>query len=142
MKFKVDSNISSTDSCDCVKYSIGIQNILNVLNNANIEYQMEYSVPGELEGDSYCFDFALFKDNQLVYLIEFDEEQHYKNSIGYMNKYQEEDKKKNKWALSHGIPLVRIPYWERDNINLGMLISSQYLVGNKTVLCKPASSIG
>lgn len=33
----------------------------------------------------------------------------------------ERDKVKNEYALSHGIPLVRIPYWERDNITLEML---------------------
>lgn len=35
---------------------------------------------------------------------------------------QERDHRKNQWCLSHNIPLVRIPYWERDNITLEMLM--------------------
>ena len=94
---------------------------------------MEYSIPGEYEGYPYRFDFALFKDNKLVRLIEFDGEQHYKSGNGYINnenlqKRQERDKRKNEWALAHNIPLVRIPYWERDKITLEMILGSTYEV--------------
>jgi len=37
------------------------------------------------------------------------------------------DSQKNKYALEHDIDLVRIPYWERDNINLNMILGDQYL---------------
>ena len=135
-KCEVDSNNLTTlhtYSCGCVKYSIGVQNILNILKDANILYNMEYSIPGEYEGYPYRFDFALFKDDKLIRLIEFDGEQHYKSSSGYMNnenlqKRQERDKKKNEWALAHNIPLVRIPYWERDKITLDMILGSIYEV--------------
>ena len=135
-KCEVDSNNLTTlhtYSCGCVKYSIGVQNILNILKDANILYNMEYSIPGEYEGYPYRFDFALFKDDKLIRLIEFDGEQHYKSSSGYMNnenlqKRQERDKKKNEWALAHNIPLVRIPYWERDKITLDMILGSTYEV--------------
>ena len=29
---------------------------------------------------------------------------------------------KDEYAIAHNIPLIRIPYWERDNISLEMLI--------------------
>ena len=29
-------------------------------------------------------------------------------------------------AKELGIPLIRIPYWERDNINLELLLSNKY----------------
>ena len=35
---------------------------------------------------------------------------------------------KFEWAAAHNIPLVRIPYCERDNITLDMLLGDQYLV--------------
>ena len=35
---------------------------------------------------------------------------------------------KNEYALSHNIPLVRIPYWERDNITLEMILEDKYLI--------------
>ena len=41
---------------------------------------------------------------------------------------QNRDKRKNQWAKEHNIPLVRIPYWERDKITLEMIMSDQYLI--------------
>ena len=41
---------------------------------------------------------------------------------------QERDRIKNDYALSHNIPLVRIPYWERDKITLEMILGSTYEV--------------
>lgn len=35
---------------------------------------------------------------------------------------------KNEWAAAHNIPLVRIPYTERDNITLDMLLGDRFLV--------------
>lgn len=37
---------------------------------------------------------------------------------------------KNEWAKEHNIPLVRIPYWERDKITLDMILGDKYLVPN------------
>ena len=133
---QVDSNnLTSlhTYSCGCIKYSIGVQNILNILEKNNILYKMEYSIPGEYESYPYRFDFAIINDNIVIRLIEFDGEQHYRANGGYMaaetlEKRQQRDKVKNEYALSHNIPLVRIPYWERDNITLEMLMSPQYEV--------------
>ena len=87
------------------------------------------------EGSKYRFDFALFDKNHNVFkLIEFDGEQHYENNIknsGWNNyqKYEytlQNDLQKNKLAKELGIPLIRIPYWERDNINLELLLSNKY----------------
>ena len=36
---------------------------------------------------------------------------------------------RNQWAAAHNIPLVRIPYWEKDNITLEMLLGDKYLMG-------------
>ena len=83
------------------------------------------------------FDFALFNSvNQICRLIEFDGEQHYESNIknSGWNTYQkyeytyQNDQKKNKIAKDNNIPLVRIPYWERDNITLEMLLGDQYLI--------------
>ena len=45
---------------------------------------------------------------------------------------QEQRKKrdilKNNYALLHNIPLYRIPYWEKNNITLDMIMGDQYLV--------------
>ena len=132
---EVDSNNLTTlhtYSCGCIKYSIGVQNILQLLKINNISYQLEYSIPGEFEGCPYRFDFAIFDNNNLTRFIEFDGEQHYRETSGYMSENlklrQGRDKVKNEYALSHNIPLVRIPYWERDNITLEMILGSTYEV--------------
>lgn len=72
---------------------------------------------------------------QTCFLDKYEEngEQHYRVSGGWNNsdsllKTQKHDKEKNQYALSHNIPLVRIPYWERDNINLEMILGDKYLI--------------
>ena len=78
----------------------------------------------------------LDKDNNIYRLIEFDGEQHYEQNIknsgwNTYEKYQytlKNDLKKNQIAKDNNIPLVRIPYWERDNITLKLLLEDKYLI--------------
>lgn len=118
-------------SCGCVNYSIGEKNIKAILDQANISYIKEYTC-SDLHRKR--FDFAILENNKIVRFIEFDGEQHYKDSRGTWDKddsleqRQKRDQEKNEYALSNNIPLVRIPYWERDNITLEMIFSSKYEV--------------
>lgn len=122
--------LEKTLGCGCQK-SIGEFNIIQILQNNNIKYIKEYSFPQSL----LRFDFALIdENNNILRLIEFDGEQHYEQNVknsgwNTYQKYQytlEHDLQKNQLALSHHIPLVRIPYWERDNITLKMLFDKKY----------------
>ena len=100
------------------------KNIQTILQENNIEYKKEYVIK---EIGNLRFDFAIIKNNKVVRLIEFDGIQHYSNKSGVWNTKdslehrQERDNRKNKWAFENNIPLIRIPYWERDNITLEML---------------------
>lgn len=122
-----------TKSCGCITYSIGEQNIASILDKHQIRYIKEYTCS---ELNRKRFDFAILEGNQIIRFIEFDGEQHFKSNRGTWDKEdtlenrQERDKEKNNYALSHNIPLVRIPYWERDNINLEMIMGNKYLVNN------------
>ena len=123
-----------TKSCGCINYSIGEKNIQTILQENNIEYKKEYTVK---EIGNLRFDFAIFKNNKVIRLIEFDGIQHFTSRTGVWNdtqdslqKRQERDNRKNQWALQNNIPLVRIPYWERDKITLEMLFSQTYEVSN------------
>lgn len=120
-------------SCGCIKQSIGEKHIEDILKNNNINYKKEYTIK---ELNYKRFDFAIKdNDNNIIRLIEFDGRQHYninnifntKNSYSF-EEIQNHDKEKNDYALSYNIPLVRIPYWERDNITLEMIMGDQYLV--------------
>ena len=121
----------NTSSCGCINYSIGENNIKEILKNNNIDYCAQFTKP---ELNLKKFDFAILENNQITRLIEFDGQQHYNDISGIWNSpesledIQQRDKEKNKWAKEHNIPLVRIPYWERDNITLDMIMGDQYLV--------------
>lgn len=71
------------------------------------------------------FDFAIFENNSLKYLIEFQGRQHYEegefsNAIPLKIR-QERDKKKNEYCKNHNIPLIIIPYWDYQNIDMNYL---------------------
>ena len=117
-----------TQSCGCYKgRSIGEENIAQILREHNIEYNRGYNFP---EYRHRYFDFYLPRYNRL---IEFDGIQHFKEveiweSHDNLSSRQSRDKEKNIYALEHNIELIRIPYWERDQITLDMLLGDQYLI--------------
>lgn len=120
----------NTISCGCKKFSKGELIIKNILDQNNINYINEYQ-PVELQGKR--FDFAILNENNLVQrLIEFDGIQHfqswYQEDKDSLEERQKRDQLKNNWAKNKNIPLVRIPYWELENINKEMLFSDKYLI--------------
>lgn len=123
--------LDRTFSCGCQK-SIGEFNITTVLESNNIKYKKEYQFPNS----NYRFDFLIFMNDKPFRLIEFDGEQHYSeniknsgwNTIEHYNKTVERDNNKNLLSQQYSLPLVRIPYWERNNITLEMLLGDQYLI--------------
>ena len=64
------------------------------------------------------FDFAVFKDNNLKFLLEYDGEYHYLPILGQvaLDKQQEHDRRKDEYCKLHNIDLLRIPYWDFDII--------------------------
>lgn len=120
---------NKTVSCGCKHMSIGELNISKILKENNISFIQEY-VFNDLPKSR--FDFAILMGDEVVLLIEFDGEQHFHEVSLWdsLKEIQERDNKKNEYALRNNIPLVRIPYWERDNITLDMLMGDQYLVSH------------
>ena len=124
--------LEKTIGCGCQK-SIGEYNIIQILNQNKVSYIKEYCFPNS----KLRYDFAILDENKkIIRLIEFDGEQHYENNIknsgwNTYQKYQhtlENDLIKNNIAKENNIPLVRIPYWERDNISLELLFNNKYLI--------------
>ena len=120
----------TTKSCGCINYSIGEQYIKDILISNNIDFKKEYKFE---DFKQYRYDFAILINNKVVRLIEFDGTQHYEpvklwdKTIEFSER-QKRDQEKNEYAKSHNIPLVRIPYWERDHITLDMLMGDKYLI--------------
>ena len=134
----ITSNLhdGSTQSCGCIKKSFGEEKIESILKENNIQYVSEFCVS---ELNKARFDFALLENGIIKRIIEFDGEHHYKEiSFHKDNRYtlkdrQERDQKKNDWASANNIPLVRIPYWERDNITLDLILGNKYLLKKDVV---------
>lgn len=123
-----------TTSCGCIK-SIGENNIIKILKDNNINYIHDEAyfkdLINPLTNRILRYDFVLIKNNKPYRIIEFDGEQH---QVGWSRdendckEIQQRDNIKNQYALSHNIPLVRIPYTERDKITIDLLMSDKYLV--------------
>ena len=110
------------------------EHIISVLKKEKIKFQREKTYP-DLKFGYYRFDFFLPQYNLL---IEVDGAQHYKFSKIFHKKRQdflkaqERDRRKNSYALSHNIPLYRIPYFEIENINTFQdILKDKFLVKDK-----------
>lgn len=125
--------LEKTISCGCLNASIGETFIANLLDTHNISYQKEYVF---MELPSLRYDFAIFENNEIIRLIEFDGEHHFAENIknsgwntqSHYEKTIKNDIIKNEFAKKKNIPLVRIPYQERYNLSLELLMSNQYLI--------------
>lgn len=117
----------NTRSCGCLMgTSVGEKQIASILKAANIDFVQEYIFP---ELPNHRYDFAIFKNKKLVQLVEFDGEQHYKEAPFFKKTLQEQqqiDFKKTQFAKSINIPLIRIPYWERDHLTLEKILGEYY----------------
>ena len=141
----------NTKSCGCLKREEDIkkfnQVLKNRMNNKPSKGEQEImtllrkaSIPCEREKifDDFInarYDFYLPTMN---ILIEYDGMQHFK-WITFFNKtrteflkYQEKDRQKNNYALSHKYLLYRIPEWELNNIkSIGDLFSPKFIVTSR-----------
>ena len=107
-------------SCGCLK-SYGEEQIAQFLNCYNIEYQQQYSF-NELRGDfNYLrFDFAIFLNNELNCLIEYQGKQHYDPKDRWYNeKILEYDNKKREYCKQNNISLYE--FTKDMNINIELL---------------------
>lgn len=121
-------------SCGCIisQYEKQIQRILN---DNKIEYKQQYSFPDLVSDNKRVlrFDFAIFKNKELAYLIEFQGQQHYKSVPGWggEEKFQLQkkyDQKKINYCENNNIPLVILTY--KDKIDCNNVVLKEFLEGN------------
>lgn len=109
-----------TNSCGCIK-SKGEMVVNKILQKMKITFCPQYTPQGaqfKLSGYPMCFDFGIFnKNNQLIYLIEYQGNIHYEYSNNGWNnkenfdKRQKKDEEKRVWCKQNNITLIEIPYW-------------------------------
>ena len=102
-------------SCGCIR-SKGEQEITKLLLKNNIEFATQYTFPDLKDKRVLKFDFAVFENGQLKYLIEYNGKQHYEKPNGSWGKeyeiLQKHDKMKKDYCKKHGLKLITIRYDE------------------------------
>lgn len=108
------------------KESSGERKIKKFLQKLNIKFISEF-IFDDCKYKSYLpFDFAIFKNNKVFCLIEYDGIQHFEpKTFGGISQEQAEenfkqqklkDNIKNEYCKINKIKLIRIPYWDFKNI--------------------------
>lgn len=109
--------------CPRCNSSKGELSIARFLDKYNINYKHDKSYGNCSYKGALRFDFLIFdSDNNLKLICEFDGIQHFEpaKSFGGEEKFKEiqiRDGIKNNFCKENNIPLIRIPYWDIDNID-------------------------
>lgn len=120
--------------------SKGEEKIAKLLKSARIPFKQEVSFYDlkNLKGNLLRFDFAIFKNNKIVFLLEYDGEQHFhqvshfQKTIFNFMQARENDRIKNAYCLRKNIPLIRVPYWDYEDLTLEKILTNPlYRVTNK-----------
>lgn len=117
-----------TYSCGCVA-SKSEEEIRNILNNLNVDYKTQYTFPDLVSpnGGKLRFDFAIIKNNRLLFLLEYQGIQHFKERTNHKDfgKLQREvtDKMKDDYCKLNNITLYKITYLENIESKINDIIS-------------------
>lgn len=118
-------------SCGCIR-SKGEQNIQQILEKNNLSFKKEYSFKDliGIKGGPLRFDFAIFINDELNRLIEFQGEQHYANNdpLEWGAYTIEHDRRKKLYCHQKNIPLICIPYWKRNTLKIEDILGDHYRV--------------
>ena len=124
-----------TQSCGCIK-SKGEEKIAKILFSYNVNFKKEVTFNDCYDKALLRFDFGIYNNNTLQYLIEYDGAQHYLfDQHGWNNKENYDKTKsrdiiKNQYCLKNNIPLIRIPYTILETLNIEdlKLETTKYLI--------------
>lgn len=109
-------------SCGCLKNSYGEIKIKNFLKDMNISFETQYCIKDCKNIKPLPFDFAIFNNNSLICLIEYQGDIHFKSTGGWNSKEdlilrQKRDNIKREYCLNNNIKLVEIPYTDLEKID-------------------------
>ena len=112
-----------TLSCGCLS-SKGEAKISQILKEHGFNFKSQYSFSDCLTENGFpCkFDFAIFEDDKIKYLIEYDGNQHFIETNWDLNKNKKRDKIKDDYCLNNHLKLIRIPYTDFEEINIDYLL--------------------
>lgn len=113
---------SYKEGCMCRK-SKGETEIKHWLDDHGIQHREQYGFDDLKYKDKLLFDFAIIEGKEVRMLIEYDGIQHYKPRGWAKENFKEQnarDRMKDEYCKQNSIPLVRIPYTEKD---VGLILS-------------------
>lgn len=98
--------------------SINEKRIKDYLTKSKIQFEREYSIDGCKHRNILRFDFAIFKNDELMCLVEYDGEHHYYPVYDEESfvKVQITDKTKDRFCKDNKIELIRIPFWKNEDL--------------------------
>ena len=115
-----------TKSCGCL-ISFGENKISQLLLQNNIPFETQKTFSScKFPDTNRLAKFDFWVNNS--YIIEFDGQQHFQiNGTGYytkekLQKIKDHDIFKDQWCKENNIKIIRIPYWEIDNITIENLL--------------------
>lgn len=126
-------NFQNEHRCKVCSESKAEKRIANYLNGKNIVFEREYKFNNCRNVLLLPFDFAIFNNNNLIFVIEYDGILHYKANFGEesFQKLIINDQIKTKYCQDNGISLLRIPYWDFENIE--SILDSYFIVFENTM---------
>ncbi len=107
------NHIHNDQGCKFCTMSKGEKKLSKILNKLNLKFKQEFYLPNsKLRLDFYLPNYNI--------AIEYDGPQHFSNKYNHHNvilkKIKKNDFLKNKLCHIYKINLIRIPYWEFDNL--------------------------
>ena len=106
--------------CPKCRSSHGERTINTWLTDNNIIFEQQVKFTDCVDQLQLPFDFCIYnKDGTIKTLLEYDGKQHYKpyrKNQKALTLTQYHDAIKNQYCEDHKIPLIRIPYWDKDTI--------------------------
>lgn len=129
----------SIDACEfCSAKSRGEQRIHELLEILNVPHQAQFVMDElrGLNGRRLPFDFAVFCDNHILCLIEYQGAQHYVevpyfHSTDSLEHRRQTDEKKRQFCRENNIRLIEIPYWDYDSLNTEYLFELLFQRGKR-----------
>jgi len=130
--------VNSRNKTGCPKCNIskGENEIEKYLIKNDIVYQVQFKMKNCKNVLPLAFDFAIFNNDQLYGVIEFDGRHHFEADDFFGGNKEFEyiklrDSIKNKYCQDNNIPLLRIPYWDFDNV--GRILNDFLLFKNNQI---------
>lgn len=130
--------LNKSAGCPTCNISNGEREMISILEKLNIKYVQQYSIPGCIYERKLKFDAF---DIENIVAFEYNGEQHYR-PVDFASKGEKwanqqfeltknRDAAKIEYCKNHKIPIIIIPYWEKDNMESFIIEKINNLKGRK-----------